>query len=102
MPDVDPFHQEQHVFGDVGGVVGNALQVTDHHHQVESLLNVAGILLHEAGELVVAGGAQAVDGVVGGEHAARKVRVAMHESIQRLPHHGLHQTRNVRDIDHRS
>lgn len=27
MPYVDPLHQEQHVFGDVGGVVGNAFRL---------------------------------------------------------------------------
>src|ERR1019366_5063668 len=100
MPDVDPLHQKQYVFGDVGGVVGDPLQIADDHHQVESLLDVAGVFLHEAGKFVVAGGAQAVDGVVGGEHAAGQVRVAMDESIERLPHHGLHQAGDVRNIDH--
>jgi len=27
MADVDAFHQEQHVLGNVGGVIGDALQV---------------------------------------------------------------------------
>src|ERR1700684_4084742 len=100
MPDVDPLHQKQYVLGDIGGVVGNALQVADHHHQVESLVNVGGVLFHEAGELVVAGGTEGIDGVIGGEHAPRQVRVAMDESIQRLTHHGLDQAGDVRDIDH--
>ena len=30
MPHVDALHQEQHVLGDVGGVIGDALQVARH------------------------------------------------------------------------
>src|SRR6185437_8443578 len=100
VADVDAFHQEQHVFGDVGGVIGDALQVADHYHQIKSLLNVAGVLLHETSELVVAGGAQAIDGVIGSEHAAGEIGIAVDKSIERLAHHGLHQTRNVGNVDH--
>lgn len=30
VPNVDPFYQKQHVFSDVRGVIGNALQVPHH------------------------------------------------------------------------
>ena len=29
VPDVDTFHQKQHVFGDIRRVIGNALQVSN-------------------------------------------------------------------------
>ena len=41
MADVNALYQEQYVFGDVGGVIGDALQIADHHtatHVGHSLL----------------------------------------------------------------
>ena len=69
--------------------------------QIQSLRNMRGLALHEADQLVEKRGAQAVDGVVGGQHALRQLRVARHERIQRLAHHRLHQPADVRNIDHR-
>ena len=34
MADVDAFHQEENIFGDVGGVIGDALQVMGDEHQI--------------------------------------------------------------------
>ncbi len=43
-----------------------------------------GIALHEADQFVVDGVAQAVDRVVGGQHAARQLRIACHERVEAL------------------
>jgi len=47
MADVDALDQEQNVFGDVGGVVGDALQVMGDEHEVDGAGDGGAFLLHE-------------------------------------------------------
>jgi hypothetical protein len=68
-----PFTREEHVFGNVRGVVGNALQIPDHGKQIQRLADLLRIGLHEADELVITGGAHVVHRIVRGENAARQI-----------------------------
>src|SRR5579871_4934483 len=101
MPDVDSFDKEQHVLGDIRGMIRNAFQVTYYADEIHGLADVLGIALHEASEFVVTGVTQAVDSVVGSKYAAREFRIAIDECIQTLAHHGTNQRPNVRNVDHR-
>src|SRR5436190_24051206 len=74
MPDVDAFHQEQHILGDVGGMVSDTLQAPGNPDQIESLWDIMRILFHEADQFVVGGGTETVDCVVGSQYAASHVR----------------------------
>ena len=64
MPHVDAFHQEQDIFRDVGGVVGDALQIVGDKHQVDGPRDGGALFLHEGDQLLVNGVAQAVHLVV--------------------------------------
>ena len=46
VTDVNAFDQEENILGDIGGVVGKALQVARHKHQVDSLANRLGVAFH--------------------------------------------------------
>ena len=70
VPNVNAFDQEENVFGDVGGVVGDAFQIANDGEQIESLIDLAGVALHKADQLVIAGGAHIVDGVIRSKDAA--------------------------------
>ena len=54
MPHVHTLHEEQNVLGDVGGVVGDALQIARHRKQRQSFLNIVRVLLHVTHQLVIA------------------------------------------------
>src|SRR6476661_901901 len=51
VPDILGQHHEDHVFGDVGGVVADAFEVPRHQDQVERRLDRGGILQHEGQQL---------------------------------------------------
>src|SRR5579872_69677 len=53
MPDIDTFYQKQYVFGDVGGMISDALQVARHSQQIHRWTNVLRIFFHEADQLVI-------------------------------------------------
>ena len=60
---VDAFYLEQHVFGDVGGVVGNSLQVPRDRQQT-NCLRYALRLTHETDQLLERRAPQGVHGIV--------------------------------------
>src|ERR1039457_3695719 len=97
VTDVDALHEEDHVFGDVGGVVADALQVAGHEDQVDGGWNDGGIPLHDGQELGVNGVAQVVYLVVGEEHAASHFGIAVDEGVQAFQQHGLHQRGHLVD-----
>jgi hypothetical protein len=47
VPDVDSLHQEQNVLRDVGGVIGDALQVVCDEHQIHGARNGGALFLHK-------------------------------------------------------
>ena len=53
MPDVHAFHHEEGILGDVGGMVGDALQVPRDENEIDRLRNHGGIALHERNQLGV-------------------------------------------------
>jgi hypothetical protein len=46
MPDVYSFDQENHIFGDIGSVVADALKVPGYKNQIDSGWDNAGVALH--------------------------------------------------------
>jgi len=100
MPDIDAFHQEQHVLGDVGGMVRDPLQAPGNPDQIEGLGDVPRILFHKADQLVVGGCAETVYGIIGSEDAAGHIGIVRHESVEALTNHGLDQGRHMADIHH--
>ena len=50
---------------------------------------------------MIASRAQAIDGIVGNQYAAGQVHVASDKRVQALPHHGLHQAGDQRNVDDR-
>ena len=70
VADVDAIDEKQHVLGDIGGVVGDALEIVGYEHQVDGGGNGGGIRLHELGQLLVDGVFQIVHRIVGSQDAA--------------------------------
>ena len=76
MADVAAGYEIDYVFGDVGGVVADALEVARHENQIERRLDRARILEHERQQLTKDLGLQRVQAVVGIEHRLRQGGVA--------------------------
>jgi len=53
VADVNAFDEVENVFGDVGGVVGDAFEAPNHGHQVNALRYCCGLCLHVADKLLV-------------------------------------------------
>ncbi len=53
MTHVNALHQEDHVFRNVGGVIGNALQISGNEHQIDRGGDGAGLSLHVFDQLSV-------------------------------------------------
>src|SRR6266446_6151229 len=70
MPDIHAFYQEKGVFGDIGRVIRDSLQVPCDEDQVQRLWDCGRVFLHERNQLIVNRVAQAVDYVIGEQHAA--------------------------------
>ena len=101
VPDVDALHQEQHILGDVGGVVGDALQVVGDEHQVHGARNGGALFLHEGHQFLVNRVAQAIHLVIRQQDAAGQIFVALDQRIQALAHHVFGQAGHLRNVDQR-
>src|ERR1700722_584414 len=53
MPHIDTLYEKQHVFGNVGGMIRDALQIARHGEQIHGWPNILRILFHEADQLVI-------------------------------------------------
>ncbi len=81
VADVVAADPEDDVFGDVGGVVGGALEVAADDDGVEGLLGDVGVLLHDVDELALDGAVHVVDFVVEGEDGFGELGVAFEEGL---------------------
>ena len=95
MLDVARLGYQDHVFGDVGGVIADPLEVLGHHDQVDLLGGRAGLALeraqHRLHHLVL----RAIDRVVLAEHRARELGVGAAERVERLPQYALRLSRRL-------
>ena len=68
VADVLPAHHEDDLFGDVGGVVGHALEVLGDVDDAHGLGHLAGVLAHELGHRADDAAVELVHRVVAHEH----------------------------------
>ncbi len=99
MADVAGGDHEDHVFGDVGGVVADAFQVPRDQDQIERRLDRRGILKHVGQQLAEDLRLERVELVVFIEHALRERRVAADECVERVAQHALRDHRHLGDVD---
>src|SRR5579862_4462491 len=100
MAYIHALDQKQNILGNIGGMIRDPFQVPRNRDQVQRLWDVLRIAFHEAYQLVVARGAEAIHGVVRCEHAASQIVIAIYERIQTLTHHRLDQRRHVTNVYH--
>jgi hypothetical protein len=87
MADILRFVEVNDLLGDVGGVIGDALDRLGDNHQLEAARDGLRTLDHEAGELAVQLAVELVHLPIARNHAARARRVALHEGGDRAPQH---------------
>src|SRR5690606_38075140 len=81
-------HHENHVLRDIGGEVGDPLQITRGGEQLDGPLDGTRIPLHQALQLAVHAPVDVVDGVVHADHLARHLDVELYQRIECVAHHG--------------
>jgi len=90
VANVYAIHQKENIFGYVGRVVGNALQIVGDEHQVNARVNGTGVLLHEADQFLVHSVLKIVHFIVSGQNTLRHFGIPLDERIQTFLHHGFH------------
>src|ERR1700691_1060662 len=99
VADVGALHPEDYVFGDVGGVVGDALQVAGHEQSVECLPHDFGTLIHGLDQLDEGIVFHAVDHVIHFEDSLREFDLALDEGFESAANHGADGCAHAGDID---
>ena len=99
MAHIGALHPEDHVLGDVGGVVGHALQIAGHQQRIQRLPHHVRALIHGLDQLDEGFVAHAVDHVVHFEHGLRQFDLAFNERLQRAAHHGADRRTHAGNID---
>jgi hypothetical protein len=84
---------------DVGGVVADALEVLGDEGDAHGAADVLRLLDHVGQELAEELHVQRVDRVVGREHLARQIDVAVDEGVERLVQHRRDRLAHARDVD---
>src|SRR4030088_1247342 len=98
MADVGALHPEDHIFGDVGGMVGYALQVAGNQQGVQCLSHDFGSLVHGLHELDEGVVAHSVDHAVHLQNCLGEFDLALDKRFQRAPHHGAHRCAHARNV----
>src|SRR5215831_19097566 len=80
--EIHTFCKEYHIFRNIGGMVGDSLQVARHKNEVDRCRNRDRVMLHELDELSVDFVTQRVHLVVGRDEALRQLRIDLDECIQ--------------------
>src|SRR5579863_1733879 len=96
---IGALHPENHIFGDVGSVIGDPLQIAGDEERVESLADRLWPVVHRLYELDKCIVAHAVDHVIHFEHGLRKLDLAFNERFQGAPNHGAHGASHASDVD---
>src|SRR5258708_12693757 len=95
---VGALHPEDNVLGDVGGVVGNALQIARYEERVEGLPHDFGTLVHRLDELDEGIILHAIDDVIHFEDGLGQFGFAFDERFQGSTHHGADGGAHAADI----
>src|SRR5260370_9222723 len=98
MADIGTLYPEDHIFGDVGGVVGNAFQVAGDQQGVQCLPDDLGPLVHGLHQLDEGVVAHAVNDAIHFENCLGKFDLALDKRFQRAPHHGTHRCAHASDV----
>src|SRR6266700_6044119 len=101
VADVHAFDQEYDILSDVGRMVRNAFQITGHKNEINSLRHAARVLLHVADKFAVDQIPHFIHRIVGQKNASCQLGILLHECVQGLSNHRLHQVRHMRNIDDR-
>ena len=99
MANVFRRHDEDHVFGDVRGVVTDALEVAGDEDKVEGWLDRRRILQHEGQQFPEDLRLQIIEAIIFVQHLLGEDDVAADERIEGIAQHGLGDTRHSRDVD---
>jgi len=99
VADVVASDPEDDVFGDVGGVVGGALEVAADDDGVEGLLGDLGMLLHDGHQFFLDSAVHLVDLVVHGEDGFGEFGVAFEEGLYGAAHHDADLLAHGFDVD---
>src|SRR5579863_2427570 len=99
VPDVGALHPEDYVFGDVGGVVGDAFQIAGHQQRVQSLTDDFGVVVHGLDQLDESVVAHAVDHAVHFEHGLRQFDFTFNKRFQRAANHGADRGAHAGDVN---
>jgi hypothetical protein len=99
VADIGALHPEDHVFGNVGSVIGDALEITRHEQCVESLSHKFRTLVHTFDELNEGIVAHAVNHVIHFEDSLGKFHFAFDEGFEGAPNHRAHGCTHATDID---
>src|ERR1700761_4249943 len=102
MTNVDALYQKQNIFGYVRGVIRDAFEVAHPCQQAERLRYLSRVVHHEAGQFVVTGGSEIINGVIRSQYAAGQICIATDEGVERFTHHALRESCDVGDIDQRT
>ncbi len=99
VADVGSANPEDDVFGDVGGVVADALQIARDDERVERLRSQLGLFLDERAERVEGGVVHLVDLIVEQEDGLGEFGVGFDEGLQRFAHHRRGERGELGDVD---
>src|SRR6266404_2750086 len=99
VPDIGTLHPEDDVLGDVGGVVGNALQIASHQEGIQSLAYDLGALVHGLDQLNEGIVAHAVDHVVHFEDGLSQLDFAFNERLQCSTNHCAYGSTHAGNVD---
>jgi hypothetical protein len=81
VADVGALHPEDDIFGDVGGVVGNTLEIAGYEQRIEGLPHYFGTLVHGLHELDEGIVLHPIDDVIHFEDGLSEFRLAFDEGL---------------------
>jgi hypothetical protein len=99
MPNIGPANPENHILGDVGGVVRNPFQVSCEGENVQSLNCRVGMRAHGTRKAGESFAVDSVDFVVGLKQMLGQLGVGLNERPQGVPHHSPNPGCHRGDVD---
>src|SRR5436305_10882012 len=99
MAHIRALHPEDHILGDVSGMVGHSLQITRDQQRVQRLAYELGMVVHALHQLNEGVVAHAIDDVIHFEYRVREFNLALNERLQSATDHRTHGGPHSSDID---